>query len=205
VNGTPRNDWGMFTDLEPGDYEVCFGDVANYLTPACDTVTVASGGTTQVTGNYTSSPGAVEPSGYGMLRVVTDPAVPSQILIDGVAYDSWGLNWVKLSPGNYQVSFADVAGYVTPADQTATVSADVTTEITGSFVQQGQLRVITSPPVSATVFVNGVPRNDWGMWTDLVPGDYQICFGAVAGYATPGCQPATIIAGTTTTITGTYN
>jgi hypothetical protein len=43
------------------------------------------------------------------------------------------------------------------------------------------------------------------MWTDLDPGDYQVCFGDVTGYTSPTCQTATITAGNTTTITGTYN
>ena len=65
--------------------------------------------------------------------------------------------------------------------------------------------VDTAKASVGTVFVDGIPRNDWGMWTDLDPGDYQVCFGDVTGYTTPVCQTATITAGTTNTITGTYN
>lgn len=55
-------------------------------------------------------------------------------------------------------------------------------------------------------FVNGVPSDDWGPYTVLAPGSYQVCFGAVPGYAnTPSCQTAVVTAGSTTTITGTYS
>ena len=39
----------------------------------------------------------------GLLRVVTSPAVPSQVLVDGVPRHSWSLDWLKLPPGTYQV------------------------------------------------------------------------------------------------------
>ncbi len=204
VDGTPRNDWGLFTDLEPGDYQVCFGDVADYTAPACETATLTAGAITPVVGEFVSNPGAPAPTGHGMLRVVTNPAVPAQILVDGVPYDTWGLNWLKLVPGDYTVSFADVAGYTTPAAETVTVTADVATEVIGLFVPQGQLRVITSPAVPATILVDEVPRNDWGMWTDLAPAEYQVCFGNVVGYVAPACQTATVTAGNPTTITGIF-
>ncbi|MCH7583763.1 MAG: serine protease [Acidobacteria bacterium] len=205
VDGVPRNDWGMWTDLEAGDYQVCFGDVADYTTPACETATVTAGATTIITGTYISNPGAAEPTGYGWLRVVTSPAVASQILVDGVARDTWGLNWLKVPAGDYTVSFRDLEGFSTPAAQTVTVTEGTTTAVTGTFTPRGWIRAITSPALVATITVDGIPRNDWGMWTDFDPGDYQVCFGDVAGYTTPVCQTATVTAGTTSTITGTYN
>lgn len=40
-----------------------------------------------------------------------------------VALDQWGVNWLKLAPGNYTVSFGDVPGFETPAPQAITVGA----------------------------------------------------------------------------------
>ncbi|MEE9297663.1 MAG: M15 family metallopeptidase [Acidimicrobiia bacterium] len=204
VDGIPRNDWGMWTDLPPGDHEVCFGDVADYTTPPCETATVIANATTNVTGTYVSSAGAPGAAGYGMLRATTNPPAPSQIIVDGVPRDSWGLNWLKLPPGDYEVAFTDVEGFATPASQTVTIVDGLTTEVTGNFTQRGWLQVFTSPPVSATVFIDGIPRNDWGMWTDLPPGDHEICFGDVAGYTAPACSSATVTAGSTTSITGIF-
>src|SRR5439155_356416 len=120
-------------------------------------------------------------NGTGMLRVTTSPALPSQILVDGVTRDSWGLNWVKLSPGSYTLSFTHVEGYTEPAPQMVTVTAGQTTTVTGTFTQRGSLRVITNPAVPGTISVDGIPRDDWGMWTDLPTGNHQVCFGAVPG------------------------
>jgi trypsin len=141
----------------------------------------------------------------GFLRVTSSPAVPSQILVDGIPRDTWGLTWVKLPAGFYEVSFTDVQGFTTPTSQVVSVNEGLTTDVVGEFVERGGLRVITDPAVPATISVDGVPRNDWGMWTDLPPGSYEVCFGDVPGYTTPACQTAVLTGGALTTITGNYS
>jgi hypothetical protein len=84
------------------------------------------------------------------------------------------------------------------------VTAGNTTTVDGVFVQRGSLHVTTSPAVAGTVFVDGVERNDWGMWTDIPVGTYEISFGDVAGLETPVIQTVEITAGSTTTVTGEY-
>jgi hypothetical protein len=84
------------------------------------------------------------------------------------------------------------------------VSAGNTTTVTGTFTQRGSLRVITSPAVAGTVSVDGVPRDDWGMWTDVPTGAHQVCFGDVPGKTPPACQNVTVNAGALTTVTGVY-
>ena len=58
--------------------------------------------TTVVTGTFVADAGATGPTGLGMLRVITNPSVPAQILVDGIPRDTWGLNWVKMDPGTYE-------------------------------------------------------------------------------------------------------
>jgi hypothetical protein len=55
VDGSPRNAWGMWTDLPIGSHQVCFGPVAGYTAPACQDVTLTAGSQTTVTGTYTPS------------------------------------------------------------------------------------------------------------------------------------------------------
>jgi hypothetical protein len=204
VDGIPRDDWGVWTDLPTGGHQVCFGAVEGYDPPPCQQVTLTAGQQTTVTGNYTANPGAPGPSGVGLLRVTTSPAVPSQILVDGVPRDTWGLNWVKLPPGTYTVRFTHVEGYTEPDPQTVNVTAGDTTTVDGTFTQRGTLRVTTSPAVAGTISVDGIPRDDWGVWTDLPTGSHQVCFGAVQGYTAPPCQNITLTAGQQTTVNGTY-
>jgi len=206
VNGVSRDDWGMWTALAPGTYTVHFGLVAAYNPPADQTATVTAGVTTTVTGTFTSNPTAPgpDPTTFGYLRVTTNPATAAQILVNGVPRDDWGLTWVKLAPGTYTVSFGQGAGYTPPAPKTVTVAAGATTTWDAPFVVHGSLQVKTSPALPATIFVNGVPRDDWGMWQSMPPGTYKVSFGAVPGYVTPAAQTATVTAGVTTPITGTY-
>ena len=203
VDGIPRDDWGMWTDIPAGSHQVCFGAVPGHTTPACQTATVTAGALTTITGTFATSTSTTGPTG-GMLRVTTSPALPSQILIDGNPADSWGLAWVHLPAGSHTVSFTHIEGYTDPAPQTVTITNGATTTVTGTFTQRGTLRVITSPAVPSTISVDGIPRDDYGMWTDIPAGSHQVCFGAVTGLTTPACQTATVTAGALTTITGTF-
>jgi hypothetical protein len=205
VDGVRRNDWGVWTYLPPGAHQVCFGSVADFAAPSCQNVNVAAGtGNGNVTGTYTSSPGAAGEAGpLGMLRVTTSPAVGSQIRVNGVPMDTWGLTWVKLAPGSYTVSFADVEGFTTPADQVVSVTDGNTTVVTGTFVQRGLLRVLTSPAVAATVYVDGVARNDWGAWTWFPTGSHTVCFDGAPGFTQPACQTINLTTAGAT-VTGTY-
>ena len=85
------------------------------------------------------------------------------------------------------------------------MTAGNTSVVTGTFTQRGSLRVITSPAVAGTVWVDAVRRNDWGMWTDLSTGAHQVCFGAVGGFTAPACQNVTVNGGALTTVTGEYD
>jgi hypothetical protein len=204
VDGVPRDDWGVFTDLPAGSHQVCFGAVAGFTPPACQTANLSAGAETLVTGSYVANAGAPGPANLGELRVTSSPAVPSQVLVDGVPRDTWGLSWLKLPPGSYTVSFAHVQGWTEPAPTTVTVTAGAATTVTGSFTQRGTLRVTTSPAEPGTISVDGVARDDWGVWTDLPTGSHQVCFGPVSGLTAPACQTASLSAGALTTVTGNY-
>lgn len=208
VDGNRMDDWGVYTDIPIGSHQVCFGLVPNFTPPICQTAMVTAGATTTITGTFTSSPGASGQTGVGLLRVTTSPALPSQITVDGNIADTWGLNWLEIAPGSHTVCFSSIQGYTTPLPgcQTVTVTAGITTPVTGTFVQRGFLKVQTSPASAGTISVNGIPSDDWGVFTDMPPGTYQVCFGIAGSFVnTPACQSAVVTAGSTTTITGTYS
>jgi hypothetical protein len=205
VDGVPRDDWGMWQSMPPGTYEVSFGEVRGFRPPAPQSVTVYAGETARVVGSYTVDPNARGPSGrFGLLRVTTDPPVSSKIFVDGVPRDEWGLSWLKLPPGNYEVSFSGTYGVTPLAPATVTVNDDATTEHVGRFLVHGSLRVLTDPPVPATIFVDGFPRNDWGMWQSMEPGTYVVSFGPALGYVAPLRQTVVVRSGEPTVVTGTY-
>ena len=47
----------------------------------------------------------------GLLRVTSSPALSTQVLVDGQIADSWGLNWLKETPGTHTVCIAHVEGW----------------------------------------------------------------------------------------------
>jgi hypothetical protein len=204
IDGKPRDDWGAWLPMTPGLHTVHFGDVADYTTPGDQQVTVFAGQTVTAIGNYVPgvNPG---PSGFGLLRVETSPAVVSSVYVNNVLMDDWGLNWVKLAPGTYTIHFTDVPGFASPANQTVTVTAGQTTTVTGNFQQLGYLHVTTNPAVAGTIYVDGTAMDDWGVWVALEPGTYTVSFGDVQGKVTPAPQPNVIVtAGQTTPVTGDY-
>ena len=64
------------------------------------------------------------PTPSGFLRVVSSPAVPTQISVDGNISDTWGLTWVKEPVGLHLVCFSDVAGDGTLARRNRAVDRD---------------------------------------------------------------------------------
>ncbi len=203
LDGDPMNDWGVWTHLPEGNFTVCYGPVAGFDAPPCEPVDILAGVPVLVTGNYVANVAAIGPTGHGFLRVTTSPALPSQIIVDGIPADSWGLNWLKVAPGLHEVCFTDVQGFSTPDCEEVTVVAGATTTVQGDFVARGTLQVVTSPAKASTIHVNGVPSNAWGLWTDFEPGLYEVCFTEVDLH-TPACQMATVLAGANTVITGVW-
>lgn len=210
VDGNPTDEYGMWTDIPTGAHTICWGKVVGWDPPPCQNITLTTTGMT-VTGNFTANGAAVGQTGVGLLRVTTSPAVPSQITLKagaGPTYiaDHWGLQWLEVAAGSYTVCFGRAVGWTEPPCQTLTVTSGATTTVTGNFTQRGMLRVQTSPAVSATILVDGVPRDDWGMWTDIPTGSHTVCFGSVPGFVNaPPCQVVPVNAGATTNITGTYS
>ncbi|MBX3285687.1 MAG: hypothetical protein KF703_10115 [Actinobacteria bacterium] len=107
--------------------------------------------------------------------------------------------------GPHEVCFGAVPGYATPACQDVVLElGSPTITIQATYVQEGYLRVMTSPAVASTITVDNLPRNDWGLWAQVSPGSHKVCFGAVAGYDVPACRDVTVPAGGTGTTTGTF-
>lgn len=208
VDGSQKNDWGFWTEFPVGPYEVCYTKVAgwNIPSPDCKTINVTAGNTTTVTGVFTanpSAPGITEP--HGLIRATTNPPVAAVISTNGATRNTWGLDWMKTSTGANEVCFGPVPYMEAPPCQTVNVSNGGISTVVGNYSANGFLRVVTDPPVPANIYVNGQVANAFGMWTDLRPGSYKVCFGPAPGFVAPPCQSGkTVTAGATTLVTGTY-
>ena len=110
---------------------------------------------------------------------------------------------MKLAPGEYVVCFSDLANFDTPACEVAVITDGGVTVINGVFEDRAVLRVQTVAPHASTITANGLALNDWGVWTDIAAGVYQICFGEADGF-TPACQVETLVAGALTEVQGNW-
>jgi peptide/nickel transport system permease protein len=187
VDGFPRGEGSLLSDVTPGTYTISFGEVEGYLPPVNSTVTVGPGGRVDLIGQYTPSVGVPGPDAdsYGMLKVSTSPAVPSTIYVEGNWTTQWGLEWLKLKPGTYNLTFSDVPGYRTPHREAVRIVAGETTNYTAVFGLTGTLRVITEPHISSTILVDGVARNEGDLLVQLDPGIYTVTFRSVENYGVP--------------------
>jgi sugar lactone lactonase YvrE len=161
--------------------------------------------------------------GSGLLRVQGSPAVWTTVSVNGIPRNDWGLNWLPLATGNYSVGFTGVPGFRSPANYNVSffgqvsgsklfpisssipVYANTTTVVTISFIQEGLLKINTSPPTDAVVYVNGSAMDPWGDWVSLPPAKYTVSFQPINGLATPQTETVNVVAGAQTTVTGYYN
>lgn len=147
----------------------------------------------------------VVPPASGRLRVTTNPPVPSRIFVDGVPRNDWGLDWLGLPAGSHDVCFSDVPGFTTPPCTTIQVLAQQTTAIEGVFDRLGLLKVEVTPAgVPSTIFVDGLPREEYGLFAFFEPGIHKVCWGDVDRFAAPGCANVTVQAGNQTTVSGAF-
>jgi phenylpyruvate tautomerase PptA (4-oxalocrotonate tautomerase family) len=213
VNDVPMDDWGIWLAVDPGQYKVSWGPVAGFDPPATQYADVYAEQLATVVGDYVpnaAAPGP-DPASYGLLRVTTSVdlhptwGVWSQVLVDGIPRDEWGLAWLKIAPGSHTISWTASPGLATPEPVVINVVAGEIATVNGEFKAEGFLRVTQGlPSVPGTVFVNGIPRNDWGMWMAMLPGDYTVSWGPVPGMVTPASEIATVVAEASVTVTKTY-
>ncbi len=138
IDGTYVGSGSYSGKYEPGTYTISFGEVAGYIAPDAQTVTVLSGRTTSVRGIY-------EPVAFpitGTLSVTTEP-VDGKIYIDGT-YVGSGSYSGEYEPGSYRVSFGDVAGYVTPDAQIVVVTSGRVTTVVGRYE-------LVAPPIAPSI------------------------------------------------------
>ncbi|MDG2114017.1 MAG: hypothetical protein P8N02_15555, partial [Actinomycetota bacterium] len=138
----------------------------------------------------------------GGVTLGLQPAVPGQIIIDGVIRNTWSLDNLALDAGVHEIEFTDVPGWITPPDQTIEVAQRDIVQVSAHYAPTGSLRVTTSPPVDAQIFVDGVPRDQWGLLVDVPAGEYEVCYGPVSGFTSPPRATSVVSVGATSNLVG---
>ncbi|MDG2113544.1 MAG: PKD domain-containing protein, partial [Actinomycetota bacterium] len=197
LDGVPAAQWGLRVERAPAPVEVCFGRVTGLTPPECQTPVLHPGAVTNVTAVFTPDATAPGPGPAGELRVFTTPPVPTTVSVDGVALRQFGLEWVPFPAGFHHVCFSDVPGYSTPPCQTVEIGNGAVTAVEGVFERLGALQVSTDPATNVVISVDGVRRNQWGLFTAVPAGEHTVCASFISGEV---CTPTTVAPAATNTI-----
>ncbi|MBI5833453.1 MAG: hypothetical protein HZB16_14235 [Armatimonadetes bacterium] len=207
-SNTTGNASGMaVSNIATGTHTIAFKPVLGYTTPARQTITVTANQTTSVTGTYVA--------GVGALKVTLGPAAAvtagaKWTLDTSTTTRASGATVTGLPVGTHVVKFTPVTGYVTPADQTVTVTANQTLAVTGTYVAVGGLKVTLGPTAAIgggakwMLDTAATPYSSGATITGLGAGAHTLRFAPAIGYATPANQTVTVVPGATTSVTVTY-
>jgi hypothetical protein len=181
-------------------------------------------------GTVSWNPNLLYTSFGSLLHVQTDPAIKTQVSVDNLARDEWGLTYVNLPPGTRSLDFSGVLGY-SPATIDYRISYDQgdsyttwntglawntwkssipladngITDVVVHFAQAATIRVETNPNVPATIYVDKIAIDSWGFWTCFPPGIHVVSFQNVVPYPTkPPPITITSVAGANIHIIGDY-
>jgi hypothetical protein len=183
--------------LVTGPHNISFGAVDGYTKPIMPPVTVVKGANPPLTGTYIPLPPDI-----GTLSIDTT-GTKGEVFLNGGSLGTAPQS-INLGLGTYTVSFANVPGYDKPADQTAVIGKNQTTQIIGAYIQQTGNLTVGTTPVVGEVFVNGVSWGTSALGKQVPVGDYTVTFGDVAGYTKPAAQTVTVAKNDLKVVNGVY-
>jgi C1A family cysteine protease len=191
-----KNSWG--TDWgDAGFFRIAYSQLTSVVQFGDDTITYGDANVQTGSLTVTIEPQQVADAG-GRWRV------------DGDAWQNSGVTVYGIVVGPHTVDFRGIAGWNTPAAQTAIISKGQTTSVGGTYVPQtGSLTVAITP--QGAIEAGAQWNVDGGAWqnsgravSDIMVGPHAVDFKGIAGWNTPAGQTVTISNGQTTSVNGTY-
>jgi hypothetical protein len=193
------------TGVVAGTHTVTFSNIAGWITPADQAVTVSLNQTTTATGVYVQQ--------FGNLQVALTPvgavSEGAQWQVDGGAWQASGVTLTNVTVGNHTVAFANISGWTAPASQIVSVVSNQTVHLTAIYQGIGSLQVMLLP---TGAIVSGARwQVDGGSWmvngevvSGLSRGSHTVAYKPASGWVTPASQSISILANQTTTTNGLY-
>ena len=187
------------------------------------TSTIQYGGTITVTSNATSGTNTISCSGTGInssgsgnvnVSITPQGAVNAgaQWNLDGGNWQNSGTTLNNVSSGNHTIYFNTISGWITPGNQSITVSNGNTNYITGTYTQgsqYGNVSVTINP--SGAVSAGAQWNLDGGNWensgttlNNIQTGNHTIAFKSISNWVEPGNQSISVTNGNTSNVSGTY-
>jgi hypothetical protein len=155
---------------------------------------------------------------FGSLQVTISPpdVLTNGALwqVDSNSFQISGAVVNNLSVGNHRVSFKTISGWTTPPNQSVTITANQTANVTGTYVPiptalTGALQVTITPSQAVSAGAewrigSGAFHTNGAIVTNLSPTNVIISFKPIPGFFTPANQTNLIIGGQTNPLTGLY-
>ncbi len=195
----------VVTNLVAGNHTVTFTNIVGWTTPTNQVVTVSLGQTTAITGVYLQQ--------FGSVQVVLSPigavGAGAQWQLDNGAFQNSGATLTNLAAGNHAISFANVAGWTSPTNQTIAIVSNQTAHITAIYTGQGSLQVQLLP--TNAIVAGAMWQVDGGNWlsnnfivSGLNRGTHTVGYKPTSGFVTPATQAVTVVSSQTVLTNGTY-
>lgn len=207
--GVWQNSGDTVVGLSAGPHTVSFKEVNGYQTPANQSVTISDGQTQSASATYAAAVGET-----GSLAITIEPegarTAGAKWGVDGgAATHNSGETVADLNTGLHTVSFSTVSGWSKPIDVSLSVTLNSTTEYTGTYEQNGAVRVTIEPQAARDAGAQwqldgGSARASGQTVSGVTTGAHAVSFQAINGWAAPTSQSVDVSAGSMATATGAY-
>jgi hypothetical protein len=128
----------------------------------------------------------------------------AQWRVDAGAWRNSATTVKNLSNATHTVEFKAISGWIAPANATVTLTNNVTTTVTGAYVQPSSVAVTLNPAGGQWQIDGGSWRNSATTASGLMPGAHTISYNALTNYTAPATETVNLIAAQTTTLSRTY-
>ena len=197
--------------ISEGLYTVNYQAVANWTAPASESVAISNGVTLSLTRTYAAQPGQ-----YGSVQVTLGPAgaitAGAEWNVDGAAWQASGATVSDLTVGtdNHTINYKPVTDWNYPASASVTITANTTTNVTGTYTPYpGGVTVRLAPAAAVTA---GAQWNvDGGAWqnsgatvSDLVAGNHSLAYRPISSWSQPPTETVSVVGNQVVSFTRTY-
>ncbi len=205
--GAVQGNGAVVTNLSVGPHTVTFKTISGWFTPGTRVVTVVTDITTNLSGTYSLTSGALQvnlnPGG-----AVTDGA---QWQVDGGAFQTNGAVVTGLSVGDHLLAFKTISGWNAPSNQVVAITGGVTNVAVGTYstLVPGALRITLNPAGAVTAGARwqvdgGVAQISGAVVAGLAPGSHVVTFSTVPGFFAPVVQTNAVTSNLTNSYVGNY-
>lgn len=204
IGGAWKNSGDTVSNLTPGTYDIEFASLPGWLPPPPQSVSVRSGDTTLMIGQYAPARGSV--------RVTL---TPPEAQVDGASWrldnGPWqtsGTTLTNLVLGAHTITFSSAGPWLVPEAQPIDLTGPEVVPVAGAYTRATGLYVEIHPPAAVAAGAqwkaNEGDYADSGALLPLAEGTYTVRFKPVTGWVAPQDQTVAVSNGWTTALSAGY-